>query len=56
MKLVSIYANYRKDPIAKFKGKNDEILKHKIATELLLHFDDVENLKKIKIVIEDQED
>lgn len=56
MKLVSIYANYRRDPIASFKGENDDLLKHKIATELLLHFNDVENLKKIKIVIEDQED
>lgn len=56
MKLVSIYVNYRKEPIAKFRGENDEILMHKIATELLLRYSYVENLKKIRIVIEDQED
>lgn len=53
MKKYQIFANHKKAPIAQGKSDGGEILKHQIASQILLHFDDVEDITKLRVIIED---
>lgn len=56
MKRYKIFVDYRKEPIAQGTSEGGEMLKHQIASALLMRLD-FTDYKKIKIVIEDvQED
>ena len=50
---VLIYVNNRRDPICKFNSEGGEVLKHQIASHILLFWDHAEPITKLRVKIEE---
>lgn len=53
--LVSIYLNNRREPIDQFRSEGGEMLKHQIASHLILKLNDVSEISKIRVKVEGNE-
>ncbi len=54
-KIIHIYANNAHKAFARIESEGGEMMKHQIANAILINLDSQENLKKIRINIEEEE-
>lgn len=51
MKKIELYFNNSNKPIATSKCDKEEIIKHDIASLILLHWKDIEDITKLRVKI-----
>lgn len=56
MKTISLYYNNKKSPIRREKTEGGDLMKHQIASMILLSMGEVEDVSKIRVIIEEVEE